>query len=101
MSDIETDAEIMTRTKVVINITPLFKQNNELVCSIEPPASYMKGGNIHLPQGMYTLEFALQPGNFPNIAFDTKQNGSSNGFWCDGGFCPTHETYDSQYSNPT
>ena len=87
-------------TPVSINVTPLFKQRNMVVCDIDPPANYEKGGNIKLAQGSYTLEFSLLAGTPANLRFRAKPNGDCDGFWSNADDCPTHDMNDPQYSNP-
>ncbi len=89
-----------TTSNVPISVTPVFRQGNTVVCDIDPPSTFKKGGNIRLPRGACTLEFSLQPGIPANLKFRTKQNGASDAFWCDSTTCPAHETLDPQYSNP-
>lgn len=89
-----------TISPVAISVTPLFRQGNTVVCDIDPPSNFKKGGNIKLPKGTCTLEFNLLAGDPSPLKFRTKQGGASDAFWCDSTACPTHETFDPQYSNP-
>lgn len=85
---------------VTIGVTPLFRQRNMVVCAIDPPSTAQKGGSIKLPKGRSQIQFKLQAGLPGDLKFRTKASGESDGFWCNGDSCPSHEMYDSQYSNP-
>jgi hypothetical protein len=92
---------LITRTNVTINVTPLFKQRNEVTCDIDPQQGYMKGGNITLSKAAsYTLIFCLQPGNPANLQFQPNQGGTCAAFWTDTANCPTPNAQDGYYVNP-
>jgi len=84
---------------IAIGVTPLFVQGDMVVCDIDPPSNYHKGGHMKLPKGRAKLAFSLQAGTPANLKFRTKPNGDSDAFWCDAIACPAHEMTDPQYSN--
>jgi hypothetical protein len=90
----------MARTRVPIDVTPLFRQGNTVVCDIDPPTRFQKGGNIHLPKDSYTLEFSLQSGTPAGLNFQPDRSGVCDAFWSDSADCPTHAMNNGQYSNP-
>jgi hypothetical protein len=98
------DGTMASRSPVQINVTPLFRQGNEVICDIQPPTANQKGGMIKLSRGnAYALEFTLQPGTPSGLKFRLPNDGSNDGsraFWCDPTDCPSHTTLDPQYFNP-
>ena len=90
----------LTRTDITIDVTPLFKQGNEVVCAIDPPPGYASGGNIKLSKsGSYTLEFRLLAGTPAKLKFRPDQAGACKAFWSDAADCPTHDMNDQYYRN--
>jgi hypothetical protein len=93
----EDDGATVLRTPADIDVKPLFKQGHEVVCSVDG-GNFMKGGNIQLPKGQYTLTFNLLDGTPANLNFkpDNSQ-GECVAFWSDSADCPRNATNDSQY----
>jgi hypothetical protein len=95
---------LLLRTAIPIEVTPLFKQGNEVVCDIDPPPGYAKGGHIQLSNSSaYTLTFKLLPpvsGPLAGLKFDTDAAGACQGFWSNAADCPTHAMNDQYYQNP-
>jgi len=94
---------LLMRTPVDVDVTPLFiAKGNEIICDIDPPPGYAKGGNIQLEKNSsYTLAFNLRApisGPLAGLGFDIDQAGVCQGFWSDDGGCPTHETNAQYYS---
>jgi hypothetical protein len=94
------ESDPVARTQIAIDVTPLFRQKNMVVCDIDPPANYIKGGNVRLPQGNYTLQFNLLDGTPAGLNFQPDKNGVCQAFWSNADDCPTHEMNDAQY-HPT
>src|SRR5690349_1209191 len=94
---------LMMRTAVDIDVTPLFKQGNEVVCDIDPPPGYAKGGNVQLSNGSsYTLAFNLRAptsGPLAGLTFEPDQAGVCQAFWSNAADCPTHAMNDQYYRN--
>jgi hypothetical protein len=86
------------RTDVQINVKPLFRQRNTIVCDIDPPPGNSQGGNMHLPQGSYLLKFNLLEGKMPDLQFKADQHGVCQAFWSDADDCPNNEMNNDQYS---
>ena len=95
----EGGAETIMRTPVAIDVTPLFRQGNTDVCSIES-VGYMRGGSVRLPKGSYTLRFNLLNGDPANLDFEPDQNGVCVAFWSDENDCPRRAGNNGQYQNP-
>jgi hypothetical protein len=96
-NDKNEECDPVTRTSITIDVTPRFRQKNMVVCYVDPPVNYTKGGSIRLPQGHYTLEFRLLDGTPANLNFAPDKSGACQAFWSDADDCPTHEMNDPQY----
>jgi hypothetical protein len=93
---------------VIINVTPLFLQRRKVVaCDIDPPQNLKGGGHVKLSKDTaYQLQFNLQPGPVPGVAFRAnKSDGTCDAFWSDPDDCPRNQTNDTDYTptriNPT
>lgn len=86
------------RTEAGITVTPLFRQGHEVVCSIDA-GGYMKGGNIELPKGHYTLTFILADGTPADLNFEPNDvHGDCEAFWSESDDCPKNSTNHLGYS---
>lgn len=87
-----------TRSKVSVNVTPLFQQGNVVACDIMCNA--MNGGSIKLEKAKaYTLEFNLTSGAPAGLKFRAnKQDGSCDAFWSDPNDCPHNQTNAAGYA---
>lgn len=97
----EADAAPAVRTAAGIIVQPLFKQGHEVVCSIDA-GNYMKGGNISLPQGHYTLTFNLIDGEPRDLNFkEDDHQGNCMAFWSSQTDCPNNamNEYDPRLEN--
>jgi hypothetical protein len=83
----------MAGPPVKVDVTPLFTQGREVICSIEPQNSgNSKGGMLKLDKGQAcTLEFTLQAGTPNGLAWDPSGAFTWDYNDCPGpnGTCPT------------
>lgn len=86
------------RTLAEITVTPLFRQGHEVICSVDA-GGLMKGGNIELPKGKYTLIFKLLDGKPAGLNFEPDdQHGECDAFWSDSIDCPRNATNQDGYT---
>ena len=92
------DHKMSSGPPVKVNVTPLFRQGNQVICAIEPQQQgNAKGGMLRLDRGRScTVEFSLLAGSPDPLAF------SANGaFEWASDDCPRPGVGASQpYSNP-
>ena len=78
---------------VNVAVTPKIRQDNNVYCEIsrgpQTGGNRVSGGVIKLgPGGPYTVNFALQAGDVPNLTWSPDQDGVCTAFWSDAAGCP-------------
>jgi len=85
--------ESVAAQTVNVAVIPKIRQGNNVYCEITRGQgtgdSRVKGGVIKLPAGAsYTVNFELQAGDIPNLAWSPDNAGSCTAFWSDANGCP-------------